>query len=137
MILDYVSNYEVNNTLDALRDAAEKAWWILGEWGFDEDEKITVLGFQLRESFPDGSLQEQHPYHISLVLEINNLLWNHQVDCSIIVRPLGIEPCYGGHLKGEMLAWDIDSMGLIAVLEFLQWLYEGREWPWILCTDIF
>jgi len=133
MILNYIFNYEVDNTMEALRQAAEAAWWILGEWGFNEDEKIAALGFPLHENFPDGSIKESHTQHISLVLEINNMLWTHQVDCSIISRPLGIGPFFGENLKSEIFAWGIETVGFHVILEFLQWLYEDGPWPIFLC----
>lgn len=130
MIPRYEFDNIVNNTMMELRFAGEAALRILGEWGFDNEEKIQILAFTLTEKFPDGSIQDAHTMAISCVIDINNVMICYGIDTAFICQPLGLGPFCGRDLKDAILVGG-NEWGLKLTLDFLGWLYMNKPWPFL------
>lgn len=130
MIPRYELNNIVNNTMAELRLAGEAALRILGEWGFSEEEKISILGFIFTDKFPDGSIKDSHTQAISHVIDINNVMHCYCIDTRFICQPLGLGPFWGRDLKDAIIVGGND-WGLKLALDFLEWLYIDKPWPFL------
>lgn len=130
MIPRYEFNNIVTNTMIELRFAGEATLRILGEWGFNEEEKIKILGFIFTDKFPDGSIKDAHTQAISRVIDINNVMNCYHIDTAFICQPLGLGPFWGRDLKDAILVggneWDLNL-----TLDFLGWLYMDKPWPFL------
>ncbi|MBB5189217.1 hypothetical protein HNQ57_003520 [Zhongshania antarctica] len=84
MIPRYEFDNIVNNTMMELCFAGKAALRILGEWGFNEEEKIQILGFIFTGKFPDGGIKDAHTQAISCVIDINNVMNCYHIDTKSI-----------------------------------------------------